>query len=352
MCKSYIAQLSLYLVQKKGGACKIIENKIVMNNKYVGWLLTIMFILIGMGIYMAYFQNLFGFVLVLLGGLMSLGFKSLKPSPREVGIITFFGVKKPIIVEGLTLVLNWPFDIVDVVVIVVQEKNIDYKGDKAIRFVCKDYVSLAGNLSITVGPDYTDDPAGTIGWMSGGQKIIRFDDSGGWDGITDQLREIMRDHLATIASGKRYFEMQQGVSEITLNLRSRLTTRTINGSNSVGTTLTMGIKIINVQCNFESSKKLEAAGESGAIEDREKDRDEVDTTTFTKQVEMVLRQCYEENARRKLAGQTEKPIPSIEEVWGIVDKMRTLNADRRQVIQSSGGVLNVNDINEGKKGKK
>ena len=89
-----------------------------MKNPYSVCLFFIMLVLVFYGGGMLYFGKVIGLLLFIPGILIFLwGWKKLSPaSPRQVGLITFFGVRTHTIVKGTVFVLDWfpLFDIVGV----------------------------------------------------------------------------------------------------------------------------------------------------------------------------------------------------------------------------------------------
>lgn len=139
---------------------------------------------------MSFFGNLFGLIPMILGAYVATGFKILNDSPREVGIISFLGVKKEWKVEGLTLLFK-PFNIwkiVDVVIIDMQQKDIELDEISNIR--CSDNGTVSGKISLTIKPDESDDPPGRHNRKSGVQKLIDYDNAGQETGVRSQLNDI------------------------------------------------------------------------------------------------------------------------------------------------------------------
>jgi hypothetical protein len=269
------------------------------------------------------FQKFSGFIPLTLGALLCLGFKELKPSPLETGIITVLGKKVPVLVKGWVLLLDWlPIDIIGVVVIIGRTFSKDFKEADRIIARCFDGTTVTGSVSITLVPDMEDDPVGTIDWMSGGDKMILYDDNGQEEGVLRQVADMIVDHIKEIAKlpGHDYKWMVSEVVMIDESLKVRLQGKPHDTMLALGNLRTMGVKFVNVQTNLVASKAVQDADEDKAIEDLQRASEAKNTKTYVANVKKLM--------------DADPGKLTFAEAAVIFDKVQTLKAGVRTVIEA------------------
>lgn len=308
-------------------------------------------ILILSGLFLLFFQRWIGFIPLTMGGLLCLGFRQLKASPVEVGIITVFGDKVPVVVdEGLTLLLDWlPFDIIGIIIIEAETKNEDFKDRVSAR--CSDGATVTGTVSVTFRPDYDDDdPAVVANPMSAGEKLILYANSGQRKGVIEQLDDIIVDCVKEIArkdghtpDGHTYEWMSSNPGEIAKILRAKLCDIPPDSTSALGSAKRMGIKIINIQVELIPSDKVSKTDEDKVVERLQRQAELEDITTYKLQVDELRNGFVEDNRLRVARGELPIPVPSYEEICAWVDKQRTLKEGKRTVIEA-GKLVNFNNV--------
>ena len=309
-----------------------------MYNRYSIGLLIVMITSALIGIVLLIFQMLTGFFFLLIAGLLCLGFKELKPSPLQIGIITVFGIKQPITVKGQTLVLDWlPINIIGV--IPVEARTVNLKFTDGVRARCADGATVTGEISITYVPIQT------------GNNPILYDDIGQEKGVNEMLKDLAVDHIKEIArkdtthtpKGHGYEWMTTNPQIISLLLTERLLGKSpMVGMNALGDTRTMGIKITTIKIDLIPSDSIRDTDEDNVKEDLQKKAEKKDLETFREMVDELYSSFVRNNETRKANSQPELPIPSYEELGKIVDKQKTLKAGARKVIEAGNLVTFTN----------
>lgn len=217
-----------------------------MKNPFSLGLLTVMGILLSLGGLMGFFGNWWGIVPFTIGTLMTLGFKTLNDSPREVGVISFFGKKTTHKVEGLTLLFHpFGFKIVSIVVLEMRKVDMTFKID---RITCSDGGVVTGEASLSISPGKS------------GQDLKDFDDAGQIEGIRKQLDDILEISVQAIA--ERPTSTSAYMTTKGREIGQELLTE-IEGSNGNDTDIDdsrkLGIKIHKLQIKlFKDQKVIDA----------------------------------------------------------------------------------------------
>jgi hypothetical protein len=160
-----------------------------MKNKYSLGILLVMLALLLMGATMAASSNWWGMLPFLLGAYLAMGFRILKDSPRQAGLISVLGKKTSTKVEGLTLVFE-PFGWRVISVVIFEIRKIDIPNFEVKNIRCSDGVIVSGIVDMQVMID-----------TSTGEQLKSFDDIGGAEGLTVLLPGMFETALQEVAAG-------------------------------------------------------------------------------------------------------------------------------------------------------
>jgi hypothetical protein len=171
-------------------------------NRYSITLGSILLISLITGLRQLYQGDLWGVILILIGGWLLGGLRapqSTKESPeRKVWIITFFGKPTGVVVRGLTLLLNWPWNIIGYIEIELKEVTIDIPLSKEL--LCQDKAYVSGKIDASITANDQDDPPGTPNWKSASQHLMDFIAIDGYKGAPKQLDTIVTAWCQEIAN--------------------------------------------------------------------------------------------------------------------------------------------------------
>lgn len=297
-------------------------------NPYSASLLSLMTVLIGIGGVSLFNGHPFGFIPLVLGGLMTLGFKTISGSePREMGLVTFLGKRTDITVEGLTLLLSiFGVEIIGVATFNMQQEDMDFPIE-SIR--ASDKVRMKGSVSISLVPD-----EGHLG---------KFDDAKQMKGIKALIDDMLPVWIATYATGdaaagipgKTHAELETNPKEIGRFLVEKLSN--ISPSDGDLNDLEgLGVKIRKMSVKLKPiNEDLIKAGEDSVVEMLQRDAEIKDTETINKQTAM-------RHALYKATMPADK-VPSVaacrEEVM-----FERLAKDKKVTIIQGGKNVNLNTV--------
>lgn len=299
-----------------------------MLNRYSLILAGIMGLLLWKGASMAYYQNLWCFIPLILGGLMFKGFKIATPSPKKVWLITFFGKKTSTVIRNWpVLVLDWiPLKPVGYIEFELLKRDHDFPMKKPIR--CSDGGYIEGIISTSL-----------VANDSGGQRLSDFDDIGRMDGVISQLDDILTSWVQEIANehDSKWMETQ-GIQIIDM-LLPRITGEqgTTSGSvnNQFDDTRGFGITVTKFQPLFRPPEKVIDARNKKRVEEAERDAEVYETQTINQQVELRYRFYKGKKTKKECR----------EEIFD----ERVLEAGKYQKIVNVGGLNVANVGNQGTK---
>jgi hypothetical protein len=280
-----------------------------LTNKYSASLLGLMGLLVCLGALALFNGSLWGFIPLILGGLMIKGFRELSPAdPREIGLITFLGKRTTITVEGLTFLLDWlPIEIVGVAVFSMQQEDMDF-DIKSVR--SSDNVRMKGTVSISFIPDKNN--------------LDKFDDAKQMKGIEALIDDMLPVWIQNYAQndqsngpklGHDYAWLETRPKEVGKYLREKLENKdTTDGDTLDLADLGVLIKKFSVSLSPISTKIVDA-GEDTVVELLQRNAEKEDTKTVTEQAENrheayvkkmgskapTLRECREEIMFERLA---------------------------------------------------
>lgn len=319
---SVIAILSLLLIASSKG----------MRNTFSFGILMIIDLLIFIGSVMVYRGDLLGTVPILVAGMFMLGFKVIQgANPRKVGIVTFFGSRTSQTAEGLTLLCNWPVDIVGISEYSTQLEDLDFPIEN-IR--SSDGVRLGGIVSLGIVPDE--------------KTMDKFDDAKGFVGIKKQLDEIILSWLQQLANDKdhnwKWFEANTIV--IQKMLTDHLNGIGVTDDDSLVNAKELGFKIkkLSVKLKPLSSRVIEA-DEDVVVEQLERMAEIEDTKTVNEQAHIRF-EMYEE-WQKSHPGK----IPTLAQCRDEILRERLVKKGKVEAIESGKGskTFNVNPVGGGKK---
>lgn len=251
-----------------------------MRNTYSLALLMIIDLLIFIGGMMVLQGDFWGIALVSLAGPFMMGFKVIQgANPRKVGIITFFGRRTSQVAEGLTLLCNWPLDIIGVSEHEIKLFNISMEI-KSIRSY--DGVRLEIPFSLSIKPDIN--------------KLDKWEDAGGDSGVTSILKGVVPSWIQQIITDEKcgWKWIEQHNKDLQRLLCKRLegnmpTPAGTTGSfddNSLINTEEMGFEIANVSMEPKViNPDVVKADEDIQIEELQREAEVADTKTINKQAQ-------------------------------------------------------------------
>ena len=213
--------------------------------------MTILIVMIGLvlvGGLLALFNQVWGLVPFFLGVLMAFGFKELDDSPRQVGLISFCGIKTPCIVEGLTLIFK-PFGlkIVDVVVFDATQQDLTFD----VSVTCCDDGIVSGKVSLSYKPNTTV-----------GTQLIKYDNIGGTpEKLKAQLDDIVETACQTIADCNTTEAMVRDSRGLGITIWSliRGSIGDPTDTNDLDDTTGLGIETIKLQAKLAKSSRVSEA---------------------------------------------------------------------------------------------
>ncbi len=295
-----------------------------LTNKYSASLLAITALLILTGGILIFHQYYWGFVPFLLGMIMLQGFKELSASnPRQMGLITFFGKRTKVKVEGLTFLLDWFYiEIVGVAIFDMPQADKEYKIEN-IR--CCDGVRMEGTLSVST---YADE-----------NNLDKFDDAKRMEGVQSQLGDLSIPWIQKIASNPKaldgskndYKWMESHSKEISDKLRDELE----NGQGNLVDLENLGVKIKKLALKLKPiSKKITDADEDYVAEMLKRRAEEQDTETVNRQVAIRYKMYLDEWTTNGKSGQR----PTLERCRKEVFNERLAKAGKFNKNVNKGGV--------------
>lgn len=321
-----------------------------MTNRYSIGLMAITVIMLscgGMIIYttgnwLGLFPFVFGFMMLVLG------WKQLKPaSPKQVALITFFGVRTTTLVRGTVYVLDW-IPLIEIVGLAIFDiKTEDEKVPIEVPDIkCSDNVRVTMKLAFAFSPDISDDPDGAENWKSAGEKLGDFDDVQGYAGASGLIKTLIPTQAQRIANNRTSDEMERGVENIGQELQNYLEgviRGTVKDSQMSDDLRGMGIKIKKCAPSITLPEEIVKADNDAEAERRQKAGDKIDVQTMNELVDETISKFIKDKETRRKAGEdvSKIVIPSREKVWKMVDDQRLLKAGKRQKIEG-GNLVNFN----------
>lgn len=279
-----------------------------MINRYSWPILVLMTGLIGLGGLMGIFGNLWGIIPFILGLLILNGFRILKESPRQVGLLSFLGVKTDIKVEGLIFTFT-PFGwkILDVVIFEMRKEDMPFAID---RVTCNDGGVVTGTVSMSISPD-----------DSTGDDLKDFDDIGQKEGVKRQLDDILEVGVQKIADGNTSQYMTTKGVEMGKTLRNMIEGKSGNDSDDNDDKRKLGIKIYKLQIKLFKTKEVIEAEQQTLV-----------TDSINQRIEKRLKFYKSEKV---------SPLPSAREIRAeILEEDRNAKGNIKEV---RGGGINVNE---------
>ncbi len=123
-----------------------------------------------------------GFLWLLGGSFLMCGFRMLKPSPRQVGLVTILGQKTDMCVEGISLLLDqFGLNIFSMVVFEMRKVETLIKIDSA---------RCADGVYVKSGKEGGEEGI-SFAWMPNSKELRDFDDAGQEAGVTRQTNGII-----------------------------------------------------------------------------------------------------------------------------------------------------------------
>lgn len=320
-------------------------------------------------------SNFWGLVPFVLGFLMFLGYQwPERADPERVWLISTFGKMTTVVVDGgPTLLLNWipKVKIVDKVEIILEPTDIDIPFSKNV--LCLDSADtreemritppkelkpgdiidpsryhsyLLGNMSAVYVADDEDDPIGTPGWKSRGQKLRDFVNN------STKKAEVIRklDDLVTLwvqewACGNTSEQMEVAQFLIGDYVLKRLTgvmgRASERGNNSVLDDIRgLGIKFKKFAPNLFPPKEVIDVRNRVRVERANRKAELVGTETMNLEIGLRMK-LYRQGMKDEQGQWVVEPVPA--------DKLPTIDTVRAMIVQEKlqrQGKLEQN-INEG-----
>ena len=288
--------------------------------------------------------NMWGLVPFIIGGLMTLGFKGPKSttaSPvKKVWLLTFLGRQTTTIVRGLTLVMDWPFEIVGYIEIDLKKVDHDFKMSKPILCMV-DMAYVNGIVSVSMVPDDKDDTVSS-GRKSGGEKLQDFLNIGGIEGGKTQLDDILTASVQEVANECDTIWMETNVDELSKEILGKIKKGRLPSSNNEGDegndiddTIGFGLKFPKFQVILKPVDKVIDARNDSLIESAQREAELADTETVNQRVEARLKLYYPKGIK---GNRSQKVKQARDEVF----EELSLKEGKYTRIANRGGVNVVN----------
>jgi hypothetical protein len=310
-----------------------------------------MLALMSFGALMLVMGYLFGFVPLILGGLMLQGLKwPPDAKTKKVWIITAFGQMTDVKVTGLTMLLDWlPMEIIGKVEIDMVKVDHDFKLTKPVRCIDGIYIdNTVSEISVSMSPDDKDDVHGLIAYpKTGGEKLRDFQNAGGIEGVKRQLDDILTSWIQEIAKepghdSKWMEENGLQIAEILLpRIKGEVGATRATNNPDLDDVRGLGIAFNKFQVVLLPSQKIIDARNDVQVQNDKRAANRVNTETVNLQIVERL-QLYR-NGKRDGAGNVLIPptptdkIPSIETIRGmIIQEMLAHDGKLTQTINQGG----------------
>lgn len=316
-------------------------------------------------------------------GVVILGMSAKQPDTKEgkkVWLLTFLGQKTDVIVDKLTLILNWlPGPIIGYVEFKIVKVNRDFPFKKPIR--CKDGYA-EGEISTSIVPDEKDDKPGALNWKSGGQKLADFDNIGGTASIKnveDQLDVMLTSWLQHFAAHKsvEWMEIHAlelghtilpaimgkiGLSDIARNLPASIDDVDIKSAcndianSDIDDAREFGVDITKFNCLIKASKNVIDKKNKALEEDAEREGEIKNTDTMNMKI-ALREEFYRKGGEvklpdgRKIIVQPENPanIPTRAQIRRELITEGLIDDGEVKIIENESGINVANvDTNKGK----
>jgi len=320
-------------------------------NRFSGTLIAIQFISLWTAKVMLNNGIGWGIFPLVWGLLMFLGYKHPRESPREVFIITFLGRKTDVVVESLTVTLEWipMIKIVGLVKIGMEVRNLDIDLKRLIQ--SKDGTFYEVKLGAGVSPDFTDDePTGDYIPQTAAKKLSDYDDNRQFDGIKELLPEIVTVLTQEICKNEndKWMITQQGelsarVLQRLKGLRFRPGSGEIIYSDDVTIDDTRGLGVVFSKFNLLPlvPKELVEASNRVAIERRQRESQLVQTETNNAKIAARL-DLYREGKigrkKRKIQPPPNQNVPDFQEIRKEIVQEQLIEDEKYSVIENRGGI--------------
>lgn len=287
---------------------------LIQWNRYSGSLYVIFSGLILWGAWNISKGTMWGLVPFIIGGtLMGMGIKGPKTdtaSPIEKRwLMTYKGKQTDVEVDKITLVMDWPGDIVSFIEIKLEKVDYDFKLKKKIK--CTDGNYVDGILSTTMMADDRADPAGTPNGKTGGQKLQDFVNMGGIEGAKRQIDDTFTGWLEWF--GKYHYsseDMETKSNEISRELLAKMKTGrdpSHNTDNDIDDIVGLGLRFFKFQLVLTVDGKIVDARIAQTTEREQRKGELEETETVNEQVAKRI-ELYRKNGEKITVTQARKQI--------------------------------------------
>ena len=257
---------------------------------------------------MALKENWWGLIPFIIGVLMAFGFKILRDSPPQAGLLSVLGQKTNVRVDGWTLLFK-PFGIKVIDIVLFDTVKVDFTIPIE-NITCVDLGIVDGIVSLSISPGKT------------GNELRKYDNVGQLEGVKLQLNDILEvavQQIAEMEGHTTHYMTTKGV-EIGLKLKERVEAKNANDHDESDDKRGLGIEIHKLQIKLKKNPAIVAAEQQTLVTD-------VMNARITKR----LAYYRKENAN---------PMPSAQEV-----RRELLEEDRNGqglIKEVRGGAVNVN----------
>lgn len=307
-------------------------------NKYSVALLIVTITLVLLGALLLYIQWLKTGLILFTPAFVLLisGWKQLSGSqPRQAALVEILGNRTETIATGT--LFTCPGVVEASVFDIVNEEDEEFIVVRNVR--CKDKTYIASvKVALAFIQDLTDDSPGTKNWKSAGRKLGEYDDAEKHPGVRRQLVSVVAVLVRGIGTEHDRVWMQNNSGEIGRLVKLHISGLAHGDTETNDDARGLGVKITKCNAEVEVGDEFIKAENDIVLEDFQKQAEVKDAKAFSDQSRELLAGIREENKWR--AKQT-PPLPLLDyptrdELWKMVDKIRTTKAGVRKVIDGGG----------------
>ncbi len=291
-----------------------------------------------------YEGNLWGLIPFSIGCLIAIQFKgpaSTKESGSgKIGLVTVFGKRTETIVTGLTLVLDWPINIISFIEVDMSWVDMDFpntiigaircnekEDDTMNKSAIEDEIAYVyGSVSLSCAPnDRAEGAIGSPDYRSAGKNIQTFLDIGGMTGAKKQLDDLLISGVKELGKIHTTKWMETESRACAEYLQKQILQSGSNLTNTKG----LGLKFLKFEVLLKPSDKVIDKRNDILIEKAEKSAQILDTNTWNQRAKKRM------FIHRKSGNNT----ITMEEVMRELKDQTLLQEGKVQIIDTKGGAV-------------